>query len=280
MTTRLCLAALAAVLTAHAAHAQVFQAYRGTLASGDPALDSGEFADVYTITVPRGAATLLVSMVSTALDSYVLVRGPGGEREDNDDASGGGLDATAIVLNPAAGEWRVTATSARPAETGAYELVLGAGNASDIIGRLGTLTDGDYATEPGGRTGGRAGGTAGGTAGGAPAAPAGGRVPLNTGRRGGGTPASGNTASGAVQLQVLNRTGQSVYYLYAAPCGSSDWGADRLGSGVVLSTGDAATLALAPGCWNVKARFADEQEAVNSGWTLAAGSAEWTLTAD
>lgn len=269
MTTRLCLAALAALFTAHAAHAQVFQAYRGTLASGDVTLSSGEFSDVYTITVPRGAATLMVSMVSTALDSYVLVRGPGGENEDNDDRPSGGLDATAMVFNPAPGEWRVTATSARPAETGAYELVLGAGRMSDVIGRLGTLTEADYQTE-----GRRAGG------GSAPST-AGRSVPLNTGRgtpAGRGAPAAA-TASGAAQVQVINRTDQALFYLHVSRCTDTGWGDDRLGSSTVLS-GNTYTFALEPGCWDLRAKFQNEQEVVRRSWELVAGPATWTITSD
>ena len=261
----LLLAALLAPLLDSAA-AQTVLAYRGTLAQGDQTLSSGEFTDRYTITVPRGATALMISMTSSDFDAYLLVRGPGGENEDNDDTGSGGTDATAVVFNPAVGEWSVVATSARPGERGAYELVLGAGQGSDIIARLGELTDADYRDTPGSAT-----------------SPAPRTVSLPTPARppkGGAAPtAAPQGASGMASVQITNRTSQPLFYLYASRCTDDGWGADRLGSDVI-SAGATYSLSLEPGCWDVKATFQDDQETEKRDWNLVAGSTTWTITAN
>jgi len=92
---------------------------QGTLATGDATLPSGEFADYYSFAATPGRYT--IAMQSTRLDSFVVVTTPSGERLQNDD-SGGSRDASLDIDVPAAGEYRIAATSYRAGESGAYAL--------------------------------------------------------------------------------------------------------------------------------------------------------------
>ena len=102
----------------------------GTLAEGDSTLSSGEYVDVYTFE-GRAGQQVTVSMTSGAFDSYVMVRGPSGFSEDNDDRETGDTNAQLTVRLPATGTYRIQATSYQSGETGAYRvsLVEGAGDA-------------------------------------------------------------------------------------------------------------------------------------------------------
>jgi len=107
---------------------------RGTLASGDEALDAGEFVDRFNITATAGQ-TLIVDMVSTDFDTYVYVISPSGEQEDNDDYQNSSSHSRLEIPVAASGSWRVAATSYAPNETGDYRLTVdlvggGAGAAS------------------------------------------------------------------------------------------------------------------------------------------------------
>ncbi|KQY73550.1 hypothetical protein ASD25_27180 [Brevundimonas sp. Root1423] len=99
---------------------------RGQLARGDDTLQSGEYADEFTFTVRRGQ-TYELTLSSSAFDPYLLVRGPGGLSEDNDDdpAARGSHDSRIRFTAPANGQVEVSATSYEPGETGAYTLTLG-----------------------------------------------------------------------------------------------------------------------------------------------------------
>ncbi|WP_332639957.1 pre-peptidase C-terminal domain-containing protein [Brevundimonas sp.] len=99
---------------------------RGQLARGDDTLQSGEYADEFTFPVRRGQ-TYELSLSSSAFDPYLLVRGPGGLSEDNDDdpAARGSRDSRIRFTAPADGQVEVSATSYEPGETGAYTLTLG-----------------------------------------------------------------------------------------------------------------------------------------------------------
>ncbi|UJR79221.1 caspase family protein [Sandaracinus amylolyticus] len=92
----------------------------GTLAAGDTTLDSGELADVYVLDV-SAATDLTIQMQSTTLDAYLVVRGPGDREWENDD-SGGTRDASVSIPQAAPGQYRVFATTFRAGMTGAYEL--------------------------------------------------------------------------------------------------------------------------------------------------------------
>lgn len=101
----------------------------GRLASGDGTLPSGEFADGWTLNV-RSGQSYTVRLNSSDFDPYLMVRGPGDLREDNDDdASVRGSNASRITFTaPADGAVTVSATSYRPGESGAYQLAVEAGD--------------------------------------------------------------------------------------------------------------------------------------------------------
>ena len=98
---------------------------RGRLERGDQTLSSGEFVDRYTLPVRRGQ-TYELTLSGGGFDPYLLVRGPGGLSEDNDDdpAQRGTRDSRIRFTAPADGEATVAATSYAAGETGSYVLNL------------------------------------------------------------------------------------------------------------------------------------------------------------
>ncbi len=127
---------------------------RGQLARGDDTLQSGEYADDWTFTVRRGQ-TYELTLAASGFDPYLIVRGPGGLSEDNDDdpAARGSRDSRVRFTAPADGQVVVSATSYQSGETGTYTLTLGgaaatpaaspaAVAASDRTIRLGQTMDG------------------------------------------------------------------------------------------------------------------------------------------
>ena len=101
----------------------------GRLASGDGTLSSGEFVDAWTLNA-RAGETYTVRLNSSDFDPYLMVRGPGDLREDNDDdASVRGSNASRITFTaPTSGVVTVSATSYRPGESGAYQLSMEGGS--------------------------------------------------------------------------------------------------------------------------------------------------------
>lgn len=95
----------------------------GELAQGDQTLRSGEFVDVHPLQLRAGQSVHLEAR-STAFDTYLILREPGGEQHDNDDGPGGGTNAALSFVAPAAGDYRVSVTSYRSGEVGAYELII------------------------------------------------------------------------------------------------------------------------------------------------------------
>lgn len=104
---------------------------RGRLERGDQTLDSGEYVDRYRFSVRRGQ-TYELTLSGTGFDPYLLVRGPGGLSEDNDDdpAARGSRDSRIRFTAPADGEATVAATSYATGETGVYALRLTSGAAT------------------------------------------------------------------------------------------------------------------------------------------------------
>lgn len=122
------------------------QSVNGALAQGDATLQSGEFQDTYRLQGRRGQV-FTIRMRSTALDPYLLVRGPNSFSQDNDDDASerGSLNSRLTVTMPSDGELRITATSARSGETGAYALSVegsGAGQAVAGNGGIGNAAGG------------------------------------------------------------------------------------------------------------------------------------------
>ena len=102
---------------------------RGRLQSGDGQLNSGEFYDDFTMTA-RAGQSIVVDMTSSAFDTYLMVAGPDGFTQQNDDGPNG-TNAQLAFTAPAAGTYMVRATSFRAGETGDYSVSLGsAGSAA------------------------------------------------------------------------------------------------------------------------------------------------------
>jgi hypothetical protein len=95
----------------------------GRLGSGDATLTSGEFSDAYIIEARAGQA-FAVDLSSAAFDPYLLVRGPGNFREDNDDFNDQRDRARVEFSAPEDGVYRIVATSYRSGEEGAYRLLV------------------------------------------------------------------------------------------------------------------------------------------------------------
>ena len=94
------------------------------LAEGDAQLQTGEFYDAYRVPMAAGERRL-VEVATAAFDAYLIVTGPGGARVENDDCTAGDAGRScAVVVADQAGDWEVIVTSARPGETGAYELTV------------------------------------------------------------------------------------------------------------------------------------------------------------
>ena len=112
---------------------RVGERVEGSLGLGDAALPSGELADHFTLEVTE-AGHFLVQMQSSALDAFLVVTSPTGERLENDD-SGGTRDATVEIDAAAPGTWDIVATTYRPGMAGRYELkVLSARDLAPVAG--------------------------------------------------------------------------------------------------------------------------------------------------
>lgn len=97
----------------------------GNLGAGDTALNSGEFTETWTYNGSAGEL-LTVNLDSSQFDPYLMIRGPAGFAEDNDDrVAGTNLNSTLSVTLPTAGEYRIIATSYQPGEQGDYTLQVG-----------------------------------------------------------------------------------------------------------------------------------------------------------
>lgn len=95
----------------------------GELSKVDAQLDSGEYADRYTFHGRAGQA-VRIRMSASGFDPYLMLRGPGGVSEDNDDEGDGSTDAALALTLPSTGTYTISATSYRAGETGRYHLAL------------------------------------------------------------------------------------------------------------------------------------------------------------
>lgn len=103
----------------------------GTLQSGDGTLNSGEYFDVYTLQ-GRAGQQVTVSLNSGDFDTYLIVRGPSGFLEANDDREEGNRNAQLSVRLPANGVYRIQATSFESGEAGSYSLSVAEGSAAAL----------------------------------------------------------------------------------------------------------------------------------------------------
>ena len=95
---------------------------QGTLAAGDRTLNSGEFQDQYTFQWTAGSSHH-VEVRSTDFDTYLIVRSPSGQQQDNDDMTPGqGTNAGLDVNVSETGTWTVIVTSYQAGESGSYQL--------------------------------------------------------------------------------------------------------------------------------------------------------------
>lgn len=98
------------------------QSVSGELSTNDAQRRSGKYEDVYMIDGRRGQRVQL-DLSSEAFDSYLVVTGPEGFNLANDDQDGADTLNSRIVLQfPADGRYRISATSFRSGESGAYRL--------------------------------------------------------------------------------------------------------------------------------------------------------------
>ncbi len=96
----------------------------GTLGQGDRRLEAGEYVDDWQMSVRRGQ-TYTVTLQSADFDAYLMVRGPGGLSEDNDDdpSRRGGRDSRLTFTAAADGMVDISATSFGSGETGRYQIL-------------------------------------------------------------------------------------------------------------------------------------------------------------
>jgi len=89
-------------------------------------------------------------------------------------------------------------------------------------------------------------------------------------------------AASAASLEVKNRSGQTICYVYVSACSEDSWGDDILGS-ETLSNGESASVRVTNGCWDLKAEDCDHavvatrrgvQVSGNTSWTVGGASAE------
>ncbi len=112
------------------------RAASGALAQGDRRLQSGEFADDWSVSVRRGE-TYTVSLDASNFDPYLMVRGPGGLSEDNDDDPGqrGSRNSRLTFTAAADGVVNIATTSFSSNETGAYQIAVESGARAPSAGR-------------------------------------------------------------------------------------------------------------------------------------------------
>ncbi len=101
----------------------------GELRPGDATLASGEYVDSFTVE-GRAGQHIVVRMTSTALDPYLLIRGPANFKQENDDESQGVSSALLDVTLPADGRYTISATTYKAGESGAYVVTLGGASAA------------------------------------------------------------------------------------------------------------------------------------------------------
>jgi hypothetical protein len=94
---------------------------RGTLSATDSQLDTGEYMDMYSLTVSSGG-TLELSLLSDSFYTYLAVMKPSGEVLVAEQLS---PDAARLVTTiDESGQWLIVVTSQRPGETGSYTLAV------------------------------------------------------------------------------------------------------------------------------------------------------------
>ncbi len=99
---------------------------RGTLATGDNQLTSGEYVDSFDLSGVSGEF-LVVDLRSRDFDPYLILIAPSGEQFENDDHEGDATRSQLAMQLPESGDYRVLVTSYKPGESGSYALTIGGG---------------------------------------------------------------------------------------------------------------------------------------------------------
>ena len=96
------------------------QTHTGELAAGDETLQTGEYADIYNLTVREGQTVIVDATTDGELDPYVILRAPSGSQEENDDHEGSTQHARLEHVATEAGSYSAIVTSYEPGEAGSY----------------------------------------------------------------------------------------------------------------------------------------------------------------
>lgn len=115
------------------------QQFNGTLASGDDTYDSGEYVDSYSFE-GRPGQQLSISLNSDSFDTYLILRGPNGESEVNDDAENTASSLIETELSEL-GTYEVFVTSYASEETGDYSLIIRENSGTSAAGQDTTSRD-------------------------------------------------------------------------------------------------------------------------------------------
>ncbi len=102
----------------------------GTLSDGDPVREYGGAYDAFTVDLQAGQQ-VTVRMESDAFDTYLVLRGPGGMEEANDDFEGTTVSQIETVVAKA-GTYSVWASSFSESGRGDYTLTITPGNVAQI----------------------------------------------------------------------------------------------------------------------------------------------------
>lgn len=105
------------------------------LQNGDLRFDSGEFYDAYEYNFNRGEHITL-ALSSSDFDPYIVVVSPSDKRMENDDYAGQSHLSRLDFDVEESGIWKVYVSSYEDGESGAYQLVLGHGQAQ-VVGQAG-----------------------------------------------------------------------------------------------------------------------------------------------
>lgn len=100
------------------------RSHSGQLRKGDETLTSGEYVDVYYFEAHVGQ-TVVVDLMSSAFDPYLILKQPNGKQDENDDYQGSQGHSQVELVAGASGEWQALVTTYQPGEGGEYELRIG-----------------------------------------------------------------------------------------------------------------------------------------------------------
>ena len=124
----------------------------GSLTSGDPTLDSGEYYDTYSLSGTAGDY-VVIDLRSSDFDPYLMLISPSREYFENDDYEGDAHRSQVVMELPESGDYIVAVTSYKADETGAYEVRIDRSAASRAASgprvEYGELAAGDETLESG-----------------------------------------------------------------------------------------------------------------------------------